>query len=271
MSMDEMIFYLKKLGFTEYEAKVYVSLLSQHPASAYTISKISGVPHSRVYDITRRLIKKGLALQAGKNPERFSPLAPEQLIIKLNKNHEHDISELEERLEQVHFRSDFDPVWNLHSREEALRIARDLIEEAQEHIYLGIWDEELEILLPALQKAHERGTRTTFLIYGRSEVGFGELFHHSTEGIAHVRELGRTIDGVVDSAGCISGSLGAAEPCQVVWTRNRGLVKSIEEYLIHDFYQAEITRLLGTRIEEAFGKNLARLRAKYGRLERPRD
>jgi len=58
--MEKIIVYLKKLGFTEYEAKVYLALLSKHPATAYTISKASGVPHSRVYDIARRLIKKGL-------------------------------------------------------------------------------------------------------------------------------------------------------------------------------------------------------------------
>ncbi len=70
---EKTLVYLKEAGFTEYEAKVYLSLLNQHPASAYTVSQISGVPHSRVYDITRRLIKKGLAVSAGSNPELFSP------------------------------------------------------------------------------------------------------------------------------------------------------------------------------------------------------
>ena len=36
---EQTIFYLKELGFTEYEAKVYICLLDQHPATAYTISQ----------------------------------------------------------------------------------------------------------------------------------------------------------------------------------------------------------------------------------------
>ncbi len=54
-SMDTILSNLKELGFTEYEAKVYMSLINEHPLSAYNVSKNSGVPHSRVYDITRYL------------------------------------------------------------------------------------------------------------------------------------------------------------------------------------------------------------------------
>ncbi len=36
-------------------------------------------------------------------------------------------------------------------------------------------------------------------------------------------------------------------------------------YYPHDFYLVEIQQLFGPEIEKAFGKNLARLRKKYGR------
>ena len=41
-SAEELIPLFKGLGITEYEAKVYLSLLKAHPASAYTISRNSG-------------------------------------------------------------------------------------------------------------------------------------------------------------------------------------------------------------------------------------
>lgn len=70
---EEAVQDLMLAGFTEYEAKVYLSLLANHPVSAYSISQNPGVPHSRVYDISRRLIKKGYAVSSGSNPEVFSP------------------------------------------------------------------------------------------------------------------------------------------------------------------------------------------------------
>lgn len=262
---EETIFYFKELGFTEYEAKVYIALLDHHPAGAYDISQRSSVPHSRVYDIARRLIKKGVALLVGKDPERYSPLAPAELIRKLKMDHDRYVEELEIHLDRVAFNSDFDPVWNLSTRDEALNMVRSLIHDSKKKIYIGLWDEELIELLPVFKKAHLKGVEIVFLIYGQAHVDFGKVFYHSTEAISGIQVLGRTIDCVVDSECCLSGSLGAEQACQVVWTRNRGLVKSIEEYIVHDFYLADINQRFGSEIEKAFGRNLAALRKKYGR------
>jgi sugar-specific transcriptional regulator TrmB len=255
----------KELGFTEYETKVYLALLREHPASAYTISRNSGVPHSRVYDVARRLIKKGVLGQASTNPDRFTPLSPRDLIEKLRKDNEHFLARIEEHLQSLSFSSDFDPVWNVNDRREALGVAHTLIEESTGRIYLGLWDEELHELIDVLRAAHERGVEVFFLVYGEALPEFGHVYHHQTESISGVDELGRTIDCAVDSASCLSGSLGAAAPCQVVWTRNRGLVKSIEEYIVHDLYLAEIHARFGGEIDGAFGEDLKRLRRKYGR------
>ena len=46
---------LAAIGFTEYEAKVYLALLEENPSTGYQLSKLSGVPRSMVYDALRRL------------------------------------------------------------------------------------------------------------------------------------------------------------------------------------------------------------------------
>ena len=122
------------------------------------------------------------------------------------------------------------------------------------------------MLLPILKNAFNRGIKITFLIYGFSKVDFGEVFHHDIELVRGFEDLGHTIDCVVDSSCCITGSLGKSDDkCQVVWTQNKGLVKSIEEYIIHDFYIAELQNTFGDSITKKFGKNLSFIRKKYGR------
>jgi HTH-type transcriptional regulator, sugar sensing transcriptional regulator len=74
---------------------------------------------------------------------------------------------------------------------------------------------------------------------------------------------GTTLDLVIDSNVCITGSLGGSKPCQAVWTRNKGLIKSIEGYLTHDFFISEIGKKFGNEIDKAFGHNLEILRKKY--------
>ena len=49
--MDENISTLKGIGLTMYEAQAYVTLTSLIQASADEVSKSSGIPRSKIYDI----------------------------------------------------------------------------------------------------------------------------------------------------------------------------------------------------------------------------
>ncbi len=261
---EELISRFEKLGFTQYEAKVYMALLDDHPASAYSISQKSGVPHSRVYDITRRLIKAGFVMLAGVNPDKYTPLAPQDFIQKLTRDHVSMISELESKLKTITFTSDFDPVWNIFNSEKALLRAQEIINEAQSKIYIGVWDNELKVLIPKLENAHKRGVKITFLIYGQETIPFGKYFYHDVENLSNILSQTRSIDIIADSSVCISGSIKPDNnTCEIVWTKNKGLVKSIEEYIIHDFYIAEIMEKFNDQISEVFGNNLSKLRALY--------
>ena len=65
-------------GFSEYEAKVYLALLSEHPATGYQISKSSGVPRSMVYEALGRLHNRGAVLKSEENRATlYRPLPPD--------------------------------------------------------------------------------------------------------------------------------------------------------------------------------------------------
>lgn len=254
---------MKGLGITEYESKVYLSLLRHHPASAYTISQNSDVPHSRVYDVTRRLIKRGFVASTGTKPELFSPLSPEELIEKLRQEYHHYTSELERKIQEIDFHSDFDPVWNNTSPKEVLDMTAEKIASAGSTVYLGIWAEELESLMEALEKADKRGVKIFLLVYGHTDVNIGTVYQHSTEDLPMYHDMGRSIDCVVDSQWCITGRFGRQHPCRIVWTKNIGLVQAIESYIKHDLYLAEINRDFDGEIERRYGHNLRALREKF--------
>ncbi|MEI2690522.1 MAG: helix-turn-helix domain-containing protein [Anaerolineae bacterium] len=66
---------LAELGFTEYEAKVYLALLDDYPASGYQISKTAGVPRSMVYEALGRLKLRGAVLETPDEPRHALPAA----------------------------------------------------------------------------------------------------------------------------------------------------------------------------------------------------
>lgn len=76
--MDSRI--LQKLGLTESESKVYLALLELGPSLAGTISRKTGIHRRNIYDITERLIEKGLIGYILKNNRRlFEAANPERL------------------------------------------------------------------------------------------------------------------------------------------------------------------------------------------------
>jgi sugar-specific transcriptional regulator TrmB len=68
---------LQAFGLTEYEAKVYIALLSNGPSTANQLQYVAGVPRTKVYQVSMQLIKKGALKELEGKPVRFEALPPE--------------------------------------------------------------------------------------------------------------------------------------------------------------------------------------------------
>lgn len=68
MSVIEL---LKNLQLTESEAKVYVALSQYGPQTGYEVSKTSGVPRSKVYNILESLEKEELSVLVRQSVQSF--------------------------------------------------------------------------------------------------------------------------------------------------------------------------------------------------------
>ena len=71
---------LKQLGLTEYEIKVYLTLLKEGPKKGGEISKLSKVPHGKTYESLESLEKRGFVSVFPVKPKVFSPVKPELAI-----------------------------------------------------------------------------------------------------------------------------------------------------------------------------------------------
>ena len=75
------------------ESKVYKSLVELGESSIGNILKESGVSHSKVYDILKRLAKKGLVSSINKNGKQFFAPADPKRLSELIKDKEKEIRE----------------------------------------------------------------------------------------------------------------------------------------------------------------------------------
>jgi HTH-type transcriptional regulator, sugar sensing transcriptional regulator len=76
--------FLKKLGLSSYEIKIFLTLLQTGQMKARELSRVSGIPYGRIYDVLYSLEKKGLVLVVQSDPKNFeavkSSIAIERLI-----------------------------------------------------------------------------------------------------------------------------------------------------------------------------------------------
>lgn len=74
---------LLKIGFSEYEAKTYIALLSRNRLSASEVCQLAGVPKGRVYSILSSLMDKGMCIMLPGTVKRYRALPPDETFAML--------------------------------------------------------------------------------------------------------------------------------------------------------------------------------------------
>jgi len=74
---------LKRLGLTEYEAKIYAAVVGAGSKTAGELSFLSGVPRTKLYGSLRSLEKKGLVRTVSRKPETFAANSPNESLLPL--------------------------------------------------------------------------------------------------------------------------------------------------------------------------------------------
>lgn len=262
---SELVADLKRLGFTEYEARVYVQLLRQSPATAYEISKSSNVPRPNTYHALDALTQRGAVLPVNENPVRYVAADPQELFDTISRQTRSLCSTLADRLSALTPVRNDQYVWTLQGDEAVHDRIEALINEARKVLWIKAADDVLRRHKKALRAAAERGVETLIVLFGpdAEEFRFTEncrVYIHESNGVRmgtadnlftlavdHEEMLTATMDGDVVAA----------------TTRNRPVVTMAGSLIRHDYYMAEIFSALGPQIDQRFGPYLRDLRLAY--------
>jgi sugar-specific transcriptional regulator TrmB len=149
---------LSAIGFTEYEAKVYLALLKEHPATGYQLSKQAGIPRSMVYEALGRLDVRGAVLKTEEaKATLYRPMPPDALLDRLTDEHQRRISALRHELETIYTTSDESHLWTFAGEGSVLSYARNMITSAQNEVMLVLTDDNLDALRALILDADGRG------------------------------------------------------------------------------------------------------------------
>ncbi len=131
---------LMEIGFTEYEAKVYNSLVYGDALSANDITKTTGVPRGRVYDILNSLLEDGFCLMIPGTVKKFQAVEPElafETILEKQRAKEQSTRRVIEKLQSAYLseesnKSQLDCLYVYSAKATIAKKSNEFIEQTKE-------------------------------------------------------------------------------------------------------------------------------------------
>jgi len=227
---------LANIGLSDYAIHTYLSLLQHQPVNGSQLSKQSGIPRARIYDILRTLKKRGFVAESSKGI--FIPLPPDEMIKHLRRSYEADLDRFETLVKEAQTPADHDFIWTVTGYRRVMDKAREMIEAARKEIYIRLFPQEAETLVRALRKAEKKAVPVKCIFMEPFPKTFAiQVIHPQHEAVE--RNLGgRSFDLVVDKQEFIGGMFTTenTEECRINWGRNQWFVTAGRDSLRHDFF-----------------------------------
>ena len=254
---------IKGLGFTDYEARVYLALLAKSPATAYEVSNGSGVPRPNTYSALNALATRKAIMPVSTNPVRYVPQPPDVLFRTIAAK----TSELCESVANQLSEMTVDPgerfVWNLSGDKEVHAKVDEMIANSRTSIWFKADAEILRRHVAALREAVTgRHVRLLIILYGEDPDEFRfndlcEVYEHEGTGFPM---------GFADNHFTLTAdhremlTANCEETVTASHTESHAIVTMAISLLRHDYYMAEIFRVFRREIDLEFGPYLRELR-----------
>lgn len=237
-------------GFTQNEAKAYLSLLQDNPVNGYRLSANSGIPRSMIYQVIKRLKAKGAIKEIPGETTLYQPIPHTQLLNRAKEEFSSSIDTLERSLADICQNPTvhgYFVVYGMNNiRHEIIR----MINGAQKDILIST-NMNLNFCISELKKKEAEGI--TIKLFSFSTLGYkvGEEYSHNADPNDDL--FGRAfktkrIAMVVDREEALTGDVEETSAACALHSKYPTYVGIVGEHIRHDIY------LL--KLQEKFGKNI---------------
>ena len=162
------------MGLSEYEAKVYVTLVRIGVSGASRLSMESGVPRTKIYSVLRRLVERGLVVEVPGKPMEFAPVSPKKVFSEKLREMERNLDALKgiiETLERAYLGSKvkppMEPIWIFRAPQHLDKVL-DVLSDARQEVKMILGRELLYTLVrkgdKLLDELVERGVCITMMM-----------------------------------------------------------------------------------------------------------
>jgi hypothetical protein len=227
---------IENLGLSTYEAKAYLALLSESPLTGYKLSKISGVPRSRIYETIEKLMAKGLVLSQEGDTTLLIPAALESFLEKKEKESMRNIDFLKDVLPQLKKPAEAQGIWTISGRDRIFETIHHVISQAKSHIYLVSFDSDIPFYESALSDAEKRQVSIFGVYCGEKTFKYENLYPHQGQPCSSCRDITLSID----SKQALVGYTFPSDGARIALTKNPGIIHVAEDYIKHEIFLSQL-------------------------------
>lgn len=266
--MDHEIALLNNFGITNNEAKVYISLLQMDASTGYKISKSSGVPRSKIYNILSSLEEKGLVLRSADETPLYKSLPVSELVSKLKNDSKADIDSIQSALSGLGTVTQRESIWMIDSYAQVFERVLYQINNAKKSLYIQIYSEDLTPeIITSLAEAEKRFHKFVVILFSNSQqysLPFERYYKHFFETDKTLDYGGKWVNVVSDGEEVTYGKLPQkSKNTGVITTKNSSMVFLAQEYVLHDAYNLRSLSALKPEAQKIFGSDLEGVRDIY--------
>lgn len=237
---------LEAIGFTEYEARVYLALLRENPTTGYQLSKKAGIPRSMVYEALGRLDARGAVLKAGgERVTLYRPLPPEVLLDRFDSERSVLSGNLRIGLRELYTSTEEEHFWSIQGRRSALSYAGKMLQESKAEALLLLADSELEPLRAEIDSAAGRGVTISAVLTGEAGLDHGHFVRHPRRE-SELQELTNTLVVVTDTHEALIAD--SRPEMTATITRNRNLVLIARQFVWMELFAQRVYTHLGADV-----------------------
>ena len=165
---------LKEFGLTDYEAKVYVSLVESGTQTASELSKTASIPYSKIYEILGNLERKGWVESEQGRPSKYYPKAPSTALessrsrqeTTLKSSQSDAMEELQPLYEKKGVREKPD-IWIVRGQNNILDKIRETLGRTRKELFVAmpvVPDPIVSMALPALALMRGNGVNVSVMV-----------------------------------------------------------------------------------------------------------
>lgn len=223
---------LTQFGLTRHEGVIYLTLLSDGDLNGYEVAKATGISRSNTYTSLASLVEKGGAFVIEEATIRYTPVPIEEFCENKIRKLQESKADLIQSIPSK--RAVVEGYITIKGEVNILNKLRNMILEAKERVYISVPNQILDLIVPDIEQAIQRGIKMVIITNGTFSLA-DSIIYIAEQPLQQIRLI-------ADSTNVLTGDINNGEHSTCLYSQKQNLVDLFKDSMKNEIKLIEITK-----------------------------